>query len=600
LPFPAALFTPPKESAMASSSESGHPDLDTLRHSTAHVMAKAIQRLYPGTALAIGPAIEDGFYYDLDIPRHHLTPDDLPAIEAEMARIVAADEPFARREISREDALADLERNHERFKTEIVRDLPEGEAISFYSTGDDWMDLCRGPHIESTGKIGAFKLLSVAGAYWRGDEKRPMLQRIYGTAWPSQQELDDYLWRVEEARKRDHRLLGRELDLFSISEDVGPGLILWHPKGAAIRIAIEDFSRREHLSNGYEWVFTPHVGRANLWETSGHLGFYRENMYASMTVEEDEYFVKPMNCPFHVQIFKSQLRSYRDLPRRYAEFGACYRFERSGVLHGLTRVRGFTQDDAHIFCRPDQINDEIVRAVDFSMFILRSLGLRDFSAYLATRPEKAVGDPADWDKATEALRLAVESQGLEYEVDEGGGAFYGPKIDLKVRDAIGRQWQLSTVQFDFNLPERFELEYIGEDGRPHRPFMVHRALLGSFERFFGVLIEHFGGAFPLWLAPTQVQIIPIADRHADYAESVANELRACDLRVEVDSRRERMQNKIRQAETLKVPYILVVGDRDIEAGTVSVRARGQGDLGASPRGEFLARVVKERDERTND
>jgi threonyl-tRNA synthetase len=571
--------------------------LDILRHSTAHVMAKAVQRLYPGSMLGIGPPIDDGFYYDIDVAGKQLSAEDLPAIEEEMRKIIAADEPFVRREVSREDAIAENQARGEKYKVEIVEGLPEGEVTSFYDTGSDWTDLCRGPHVPSTSHINAFKLLSVAGAYWRGDEKRPMLQRIYGTAWPSQAELDQYLWRLEEARRRDHRRIGRDLDLFSVSDEVGPGLILWHPKGAIIRVEVEDYCRKTLLANGYDWVFSPHIGRSLLWETSGHLGFYKENMYAPMDIDGDEYYAKPMNCPFHIEIFRSQIRSYRDLPQRYAEYGTVYRYERSGVLHGLTRVRGFTQDDAHVFCRPDQVEEEIKECLALSLSILRAFGLTDFSAYLSTRPEKYVGEPATWDRATEALRGALEASGLEYEVDEGGGAFYGPKIDLKVNDALGREWQLSTIQFDFNEPERFELAFIGEDGQQHRPFMVHRALLGSMERFFGVLIEHFAGAFPLWLAPIQVLAIPIADRHLEYAGDVAAELKQFGIRVEVDSRRERMQNKIRQAEQQRVPYILVMGDRDIEGGTVSVRERGVGDLGPMDRGAFLERVREERDTR---
>jgi threonyl-tRNA synthetase len=571
--------------------------LDILRHSTAHVMAKAVQRLYPGSLLAIGPPIENGFYYDIDMAGKQLSTDDFPAIEAEMAKIIAADEPFVRREVTREQALAENRSRGEKYKVEILESLPEGEVTSFYDTGADWTDLCRGPHVPTTSHIKAFKLLSVAGAYWRGDEKRPMLQRIYGTSWESQADLDAYLERLEEARRRDHRRVGRELDLFSISEEVGPGLILWHPKGAIVRVEAEDFTRRTLLANGYNWVFTPHIGRADLWETSGHLGFYKENMYAPMDIDGDEYYAKPMNCPFHIEIFRSQIRSYRDLPLRYAEYGAVYRYERSGVLHGLTRVRGFTQDDAHIFCRPDQIEEELKENLALSLYILRTFGLTDFKAFLSTRPEKYVGDPADWERATEALRLALEASGLPYEVDEGGGAFYGPKIDLKVHDALGREWQLSTVQFDFNEPERFNLSYIGDDGAQHRLYMVHRALLGSMERFFGVLVEHYAGAFPLWLAPVQVLAIPIADRHLEYAGEVAAELKKVGIRVEVDSRRERMQNKIRQAEQQRVPYILVMGDRDVQGGTVSVRERGAGDLGPMERSAFVAQVRQERDEK---
>jgi threonyl-tRNA synthetase len=555
-------------------------ELEILRHSTAHVMAKAVQRLYPGSKLAIGPTIQDGFYYDIDIPQP-VSVDDLPAIEAEMHKIIAADEPFVRSEMPRDQALDFFRARNEPYKVEIVESV-EDPSVSLYATGDDWIDLCRGPHVPRSSEIKAFKLTQVAGAYWRGDEKRPMLQRIYGTAWFNQEQLDHYLWQLEEAKRRDHRLLARELDLFSVSDEVGPGLILWHPKGAMIRVIAEDFSRRAHLQNGYEWVFTPHVGRARLWETSGHLDFYKDSMYAPMDVEGDDYYVKPMNCPFHIQIYKTRTRSYRELPKRYAEMGTVYRYERSGVVHGLTRVRGFTQDDAHIFCRPDQVEDEISRAIAFSLNVLRAFGLADFKAYLATRPDDYVGEPVDWEQAIEALRGAAESQAIPFELDEGGGAFYGPKIDLRVNDALGREWQLSTIQVDFNLPARFDLEYIGDDGQAHRPYMVHRALMGSMERFFGVLIEHYAGAFPLWLAPVQAVIVPIADRHLDYAASVAERLRTEGFRVDVDERREKMQAKIRDAQLHKVPYMLVVGDRDLKSGAVSVRERDRGDLGPMP------------------
>jgi threonyl-tRNA synthetase len=558
-----------------------------MRHSAAHVMATAVLELFPEAKLAIGPPIEDGFYYDFDLPRP-LTTDDLAEIEARMAKHIAAAEPFERAEVSREEArriFAD-----QPYKLELIEEFPAGEVITTYRNGP-FLDLCRGPHVANTAQIGAYKLLNVAGAYWRGDEKRPMLQRIYGTAWPTREELDQYLWRLEEARRRDHRRLGRELDLFSVSDDVGPGLILWHPKGAMIRVIAEDFSRDAHLANGYEWVFSPHIGRAHLWRTSGHLDFYAENMYAPMDIEGELYYAKPMNCPFHIQIYKSHIRSYRDLPKRYAEYGTVYRFERTGVLHGLTRVRGFTQDDAHIFCRPDQVEAEIRRALDFSLSILRAFGLEDFTAYLSTRPEKYVGDPADWEKATEALRQAIEAARLPYQVDAGGGAFYGPKIDLKVNDALGREWQLSTIQFDFNLPERFALEYIGEDGRPHRPYMVHRALLGSMERFFGVLIEHFAGAFPVWLAPVQARVIPIADRHLAYANQVAARLAAAGLRADVDDGGDRMQNKIRKAQGEKIPYMLVVGDKEAAAGAVAVRLRTNENLGPRPLEDFIAWVT---------
>ena len=574
-------------------------ELYKIRHSAAHIMAQAVMEMFPGQArIAIGPPIEDGFYYDFELPRQ-LSPEDFEAIEKRMRQIIAAKHPFIRREVSAEEARRQFK--DQPYKIELIDGLDQGgrdeygnpigekPVISFY-THDTFTDLCRGPHVEHTGKVNpsAFKLMSVAGAYWRGDSARPMLQRVYGTAWKTAEELEQHLWRIEEAKKRDHRKLGRELDLFSVSDDVGPGLILWHPKGAMIRVLVEDFSRQEHLKNGYEWVFSPHIGRAQLWETSGHLGFYKENMYSPMDIEGEAYYAKPMNCPFHIQIYKSHIRSYRDLPRRYAEYGTVYRYERSGVLHGLTRVRGFTQDDAHIFCRPDQVEAEIARALDFSLFVLRRMGLTDFKAYLATRPEKYVGEIPDWDMAIAALRRAVEKAGLPYEVDEGGGAFYGPKIDLKVNDALGREWQLSTIQFDFNLPERFGLEFIGEDGQPRRPYMVHRALLGSMERFFGVLIEHFAGAFPLWLAPVQVMMIPVADRHIDYAREVAEKLKAQGFRVEVDERGERMQAKIRDAQLQKVPFMLVVGDKDQAAGAVSVRRRTGEDLKAKSLDEFVA------------
>ena len=569
-----------------------------IRHSAAHVMAQAVVELFPEAKYTIGPPIENGFYYDFDLPRP-LTPEDLKAIEKRMRKILAGNHDFVKKVVSAEEAREIFK--DQPYKLELIDGLESGgfdeygnpleekPEISLY-IHNGFVDLCRGPHVSNTSEINpkAVKLMSVAGAYWRGDEKNPMLQRIYGTAWETKEDLDAYLWRLEEAKKRDHRRLGKELDLYSISEEVGSGLILWHPKGARIRVIVEDFVRKAHLKNGYEWVFTPHIGRGHLWETSGHLGFYKENMYAPIDIEGEEYFVKPMNCPFHIQIYKSHTRSYRDLPMRYAEFGTVYRYERSGVLHGLTRVRGFTQDDAHIFCRPDQVNDEIRRALDFSLYILRSMGLKDFSAYLSTMPEKYVGEPENWEQATDALRKAVEAAELPYEVDEGGGAFYGPKIDLKVKDALGRMWQLSTIQFDFNLPERFDMEFIGEDGKPHRPYMVHRALLGSMERFFGVLIEHFGGAFPVWLSPVQVSIIPIADRHNDYANAIAEKLRAADLRAEVDMRNERMNAKIRDAQKQKIPYMLIVGDKEVETGSVSLRMRGGENPGAMPFEDFLA------------
>ncbi len=589
-----------------------------LRHSTAHVMAEAVLQLFPDAKIAIGPPVENGFYYDFDLPRS-LTPDDLQDIEKRMRKIVQGKFTFTRREVSADEARQLF--HDQPYKLELIDGLQRGAdeygeaeagtaeaheenghvVITTYKQ-DTFEDLCRGPHVENTSEIkpDAFKLLRVSGAYWRGDEHRPQLQRIYGTVWPNKAELEHYLWQLEEAKKRDHRKLGKDLDLFSISDDVGPGLVLWHPKGAMIRVLAEDFSRQAHLENGYDWVFSPHIGRAHLWETSGHLGFYKENMYSPMDIEGEDYYAKPMNCPFHIQIYKSHLRSYRDLPKRYAEYGTVYRYELSGVLHGLTRVRGFTQDDAHIFCRPDQVEDEIKKALEFSLFVLRSFGLSEFKAYLSTRPEKYVGDPADWDRATEALRQAIEAEGVPYELDEGGGAFYGPKIDLKVNDALGREWQLSTVQFDFNLPERFGMEYIGEDGQPHRPYMVHRALLGSMERFFGVLIEHYAGAFPVWLAPVQAIVIPITDRHEEYAQNVLQQLKAAGIRAELDLSDNRMNAKIRNAQLQKVPYMLVVGDKEQEAGAVAVRLRTNANLGPMPLADLIARVQNETQTKTTE
>ena len=567
--------------------------VERLRHSASHIMAEAVLTMFPDAKLAIGPPIDTGFYYDFDLPRP-LTMDDLQVIEERMRESIARDHPFVQTLVNREEARGLFAQQP--YKLELIDELPESEQVSTFRHGE-FLDMCAGPHAASTGQVRAFKLTSLAGAYWRGDERRPMLQRIYGALFETEEELADYLRRLEEAQRRDHRRLGRELDLFSFHEEYGPGLVYWHPKGGRVRTISEDVWRQEHLKAGYELVYTPHVGKAALWETSGHLDFYRENMFPAMDAEGQEYFVKPMNCPFHIQIYRSSVRSYRELPLRLAELGTVYRYERSGVLHGLMRVRGFTQDDAHIFCRPDQLEDEIVRAVDFGIYFLRLFGFQDYQVYLSTRPEKYVGDIEEWDRAIEALREAVQSRNLPYEVDEGGGVFYGPKIDIHVRDAIGRAWQLTTIQFDFNLPERFDLAFIGQDGREHRPYMVHRALLGSMERFLGVLLEHYAGAFPLWLAPVQVVVIPISDRHLEYAGWVAGELKAAGLRVEVDERSERMQAKIRDAQLQKVPYMLVVGDKEAEAKAVAVRLRSGEDLGAMHIEEFLLRAVDEVRER---
>ncbi len=574
-----------------------------IRHSTAHVMAEAVLEKFPTGRVAIGPPIEDGFYYDFDLPRS-LTPEDLAEIEERMKQLISQKEQFSCQEISAAEARALFA--DQPFKLELIDGLEHGGLdddgnpsdevvpITIYKSGR-FTDLCRGPHVGSTAEINpkAIKLLNVAGAYWRGDEKRPMLQRIYGTAWESKEQLEEYLWKMEEARKRDHRKLGKELDLYSQNDEVGQGLILWHPNGGMIRLQIERFWEDEHMANGYDFVYTPHIGKASLWETSGHLGFYKENMYSPIEIEGQQYYIKPMNCPFHLHIYKSGLRSYRDLPLRYAEKGTVYRYERSGVLHGLMRVRGFTQDDAHHFCRPDQMPEEIDFVLDFSLNILRAFGFSEFHAFLSTKPEKSVGDPAQWKDAENALEASLKRAGLPYEVDNGGGAFYGPKIDLKINDALGREWQLSTIQFDFNEPERFGLEYIGEDGQPHRPYMIHRALLGSMERFFGVLIEHYAGAFPAWLAPKQAVIIPIADRHVAFADAVAAKYKKAGLRVSVDARADRMNSKIRDAQKEKVPYMLVIGDREMEAGQVALRRRSGENPGAMSVEEFLALAQKE-------
>ena len=563
-------------------------DLEVIRHSTAHVMAEAVLQMFPEAKIAIGPAIEDGFYYDFDLPRP-LTLEDLAEIEKRMRDIIKRRQPFICSEVTRQEALARFATQP--YKLELVQDLPEGERISIY-TQDGFTDLCRGPHVGSTAEIdpNGFKLLSIAGAYWRGDEKRPMLQRIYGTAWHNKEELEAYLKRLADMEARDHRKLGRQLDLFSIHEEAGAGLIYWHPNGGRVRTLVEDFWRQEHYKNGYDLLYSPHIGRAWLWETSGHLDFYSENMYSPMPIDNIDYYIKPMNCPFHILMYKTQTRSYRELPLRWAELGTVYRYERSGVLHGLLRVRGFTQDDAHIICTPEQIETEILRVLRFSLHIWRSFGFEDIRPYLATRPAKAVGEPARWDQATESLRRALDEERLSYEIDEGGGAFYGPKIDLKIRDAMGREWQMTTIQFDFNLPERFDMVYVAEDGTPRRPYMVHRALLGSLERFFGLLIEHYGGAFPVWLHPLQVKVIPIADRHVPYARQVNTELEQAGLRAQVDASSDRLNAKIRNAQLQKIPYMLVVGDREAEAHQVSVRLRTEENLGSMAVDDFIARA----------
>ncbi len=551
--------------------------LEALRHSAAHVMAEAVQSIFPDAKFGIGPAIEDGFYYDFDLPRS-LTPDDLGIIEEKMKESVKANSSFDREELSKEEALKLFK--SQPYKIELINDLDDG-TISIYRQGN-FTDLCRGPHVKSTGQIKAFKLLNIAGAYWRGDENRPMLQRIYGTAFENKDELKAYLKRLEEIEARDHRKLIKQLDLISFHEEAGAGLAYWHPKGGRMRVIIEDYWRKLHYEGGYDIIFTPHIGRAHLWETSGHLDFYKDGMYSPMDIDGQDYYIKPMNCPFHIMIYKSQLRSYRELPLRWAELGTVYRYERSGTLHGLMRVRGFTQDDAHIFCTPEQIEGEILRVLDFSLNMLKGFGFEKFKVELSVRdpkkPEKYAGSDQMWVQAEASLIKAIEARELPYERMEGEAVFYGPKIDIKIRDAMGRSWQCSTIQFDFNLPERFDMTYIGEDGKECRPYMVHRALLGSMERFFGVLVEHYGGAFPVWLAPVQVVLIPIADRHVDYARHVAGELRKEGLQVEVDDSNERMNHKIRTAQIAKVPYMLIVGDAEVQDSTVSVRLRSGEDL----------------------
>jgi threonyl-tRNA synthetase len=552
-------------------------------------MAEAVIKLYPGTKVAIGPAINDGFYYDFQLPAP-IQPSDLPAIEKEMRRIISANVPFKRVEVSKAEARAMFA--EEPFKLELIEGLDDG-AITVYEQGT-FRDLCRGPHVDSTRDLrpDAFKLKSIAGAYWRGDEKRPMLTRIYAYAFISKAELEAHLKMLEEAEKRDNRKLGKELDLFSTHEEAGPGLVYWHPKGGRFRVELENWWRDEHYKNGYEILFTPHIGKSWLWQTSGHLGFYKEGMYSPMEIDEDDYYIKPMNCPFHIMIYKNGVHSYRELPMRWAELGTVYRYERSGTLHGLMRVRGFTQDDAHIICTPEQIEDEIAEVLRFSLFMHKTLGFKEIKAYLATRPagDGAVGEPAMWDTALESLRKAVDKEGLAYEMDEGGGAFYGPKIDLKVKDALGREWQLTTIQFDFNLPERFDMTYIDSDGQKKRPYMVHRALLGSIERFFGVYLEHTAGAFPIWLAPEQAAVIPVGADFADYATRVAADLKKAGIRANAMLSDERMNAKIRDAQGQKIPYMLVVGAKEREEGTVAVRVRDGRQLPAMKVGEFVDMV----------
>jgi len=551
---------------------------ETLLHSTSHIMAQAVKQLYPQAKVTIGPAIENRFYYDFDI-EPPLTDDDLVKIEERMNKIIAADIPVVRKELGRDEVIDLFYKMGETYKVEICESIDPSETLSIYTQGD-FTDLCRGPHISSTGKIKAFKLLNVAGAYWRGDSRNKMLTRVYGTAFANQKELKKYLNFLEEAKRRDHRKLGKSLELFEINDQIGPGLVLWYPKGATLLQSIKEYWIQEHLKRGYQLVQTPHIGKAQLWQTSGHLGFYRESMFDSMKVEGDEYYIKPMNCPFHIMIYKSKTRSYRDLPIRYAELGTVYRYELSGVLHGLMRVRGFTQDDAHIFCTPEQLNTEIKKLIQFSFDYINSFGFTDFDVYVSTRPkEKSVGDPEKWIEATESLKSSLAEMNVQYHIDEGGGAFYGPKIDIKIRDALGRFWQCTTIQFDFNLSQRFEMEYIASDGSKHQPYMIHRAIMGSLERFVGILIENTMGDFPVWISPVQATVIPITNFQNGKAEEFYQFLHSKGIRVELNDKNDTMGAKIRQAELEKIPYMFIIGEREAEKGTVSVRRRKSGDKG---------------------
>jgi threonyl-tRNA synthetase len=564
--------------------------LSRMRHSASHVMADAVRRLRPDAKVTIGPSIETGFYYDFDTAPFE--PPDIERIESEMRAIIDQDLPFVSRVVSRDEALQMFEARGETYKVEIIRSIPEGQEISLYQHGD-FVDLCRGPHVERTGQIKAFKVLSFAGAYWRGDERNPQLQRVYGTAFPSEKELKEFLNHLEEAKKRDHRTLGRQLDLFSFDELVGPGFALWHPKGAMVRQILEDLIRREVLRRGYQPVYTPHVAREQLLERSGHLAHYGENLFGGMDLEGQRYLVKPMNCPFHVAIYRAGLRSYRELPVRYAELGTVYRYERSGVLHGLTRVRGFTQDDAHIFAREEQIESEMGACVKFGLDLLALFGFTEMKLFVSTRPESFMGEPAAWDRAEAAIRRVMEATGIPFEVDEGGGAFYGPKIDLRIKDALGREWQCATFQLDFQLPQRFELEYVAPDGTRQRPVMIHRALFGSVERFVAVLIEHYGGAFPMWLAPVQARVLSVSEKAEAYAEEVTAHLRGLGVRVESDVSADKLGAKIRRAQLEKVPYMLVVGEKDMAARVVSPRTRDGQQLPATPLDELGRRLAEE-------
>ncbi|MFN3598422.1 MAG: threonine--tRNA ligase [Aquificaceae bacterium] len=589
------LLTPIKEDIEITPIFKEDPEsLDIMRHTFSHILAQALKEIYgyQKVHLGVGPTTEEGFYYDVEVEGHTISSEDLPKIEEKMREIISKNYSLFRKELERQEAIKLFLEFGERYKLEIINKIDPSDTISIYGQ-DGFTDLCRGPHVPYTGMVGEFKLTHVAGAYWMGDSSSPMLQRIYGIAFWTKEELEERLRLYEEAKKRDHRKLGRELELFLIEDEVGAGLVLWLPKGATLRRILEDYWKEEHIKREYQLVYSPHVGNAKLWQTSGHLDYYRPNMFSPMQVEEEEYFVKPMNCPFHVAIYKSKVRSYKELPLKLAELGTVYRYEMSGVLHGLMRVRGFTQDDAHIICTPDQVEEVIEETLQFAIDMLRSFGFKDFKVYISTKPEDAIGSEEQWHLAEDSLRKAVEKLSLNYEIDQGGGAFYGPKIDVKIKDAIGRLWQCSTIQFDFNLPERFDMEYVGPDNRRHRPYMIHRAIFGSIERFVGVLLEHYAGLLPLWLSPVQVRIIPISsEKHAFYAKEIANKLTEKGIRVEVDTREERINARIRDAELQKIPYIVVLGDKEVESANVSVRGKKEGNLGSMKVEEFTHMLLQ--------
>ncbi len=564
--------------------------IETIRHSLSHIMAYAVQELFPGVKFGIGPAIENGFYYDFDLPKN-LTPEALPKIEKEMKELIKKDIKFKKKIVSKKEAKKIFK--NQPYKLELINELKEGQA-TIYESGK-FIDLCKGPHIKSTKETlpDSFKLTKIAGAYWRGKERNPMLTRIYGKAFKTKKELNKYLLKEIEAEKRDHRLLGQKLNLFQVDEDIGAGLILWLPKGAILRKAIEDYLYKELTSQDYHWVVTPHIGKLDLWKTSGHWKLYQENMYAPIDVENEKYELKPMNCPFHVKIYQSKIRSYKDLPIKYAELGTVYRYERSGVLHGLTRVRAFTQDDAHIWCAPEQLNDEVIKLLKHGLKILKTFGFKDFDIYLSTRPEKYTGTDKDWKKATNVLKYVLKTLKLKYQIDPGGGVFYGPKIDIKIKDSLGREWQCTTIQVDFNLPERFNITYINKKGKKERPYMIHRALLGSLERFIGILLEHYTGNLPLWLSPVQVWVIPVGSAHQKYAEKIGDELKKEGVRVELKNEAETVSKKIREGEIQKIPYMLVVGDKEMKKKSIRIRERKKGDVGMMSFTKFIKKIQKE-------